>query len=303
VLTRVLLVPALALPLVLAGAANARAGQCDPASGGGSADGYWVCTGSGSGTISVGDPTGVDAGTGPSDPGTGSVGSGSSGSGQVTPPCTYLDFDPNRGTEHPAGHEGEPGQWAFSYCGDDGTALGWTWLPTGGAAPPTVQWPSPAELASEAYRSLALANPVPDYNPRHRQDRPDGTVVGVDSWLWVDQLSTGSKSATATAAPNSATVTASAVSVSFDPGDGTPLVSCPGGGTRYVPGGAGETSSCVHRYVNSSAAAPGGVFRLTATVTWSASWQGSGGTGGALPDRTVSGAVDVQVDELQAVNN
>jgi hypothetical protein len=110
------------------------------------------------------------------------------------------------------------------------------------------------------------------------------------------------KSVSASAGPNSATVSARPVSVTFDPGDGGTPVACPDGGTAYYPGVPDAMSSCVYRYLRSSATAPGQMFTVTATVTWTASWQGSDGTGGGLPQETVTGSVPVPVDELQAVN-
>ena len=47
---------------------------------------------------------------------------------------------------------------------------------------------------------------------------------------------------------------------------------------------------------------PGGVFLLTVSVTFTATWTGTNGAGGVLPALTVTAAVPVQVDELQALN-
>jgi hypothetical protein len=165
-----------------------------------------------------------------------------------------------------------------------------------------VVFASPAQLARQAYARLTPPAAAPDYNPRHRAGSPDGTVVGFTTWLWLDGHSLTAKTATAAAGPNRATVTARPSVVSFDPGDGSPAVVCAGGGQAYNPEQPNAVSDCVHRYLRSSGAVPGGVFVLTARVTWTATWAGSGGTGGVLPALTVAAATPVRVDELQAVN-
>jgi hypothetical protein len=216
---------------------------------------------------------------------------------QVQLKCTYSNTDALDGTAPPAPRAGA-GRWMFTYCGDSGQPGGWAWVPSAGA----VVFASPAQLARQAYARLTPPAAAPDYNPRHRAGSSDGTVVGFMTWLWLDGQSLTAKTATATAGPNRATVTARPSVVSFDPGDGSPSVVCAGGGRAYDPAAPNAVSECVHRYLRSSGAAPGGVFVLTARVTWTATWAGSGGTGGVLPALTVAAATPVRVDELQAVN-
>ena len=211
--------------------------------------------------------------------------------------CTYSNTDTVDGTAPPA-PRAAAGRWMFAYCGDSGQSGGWSWVPAAGG----VVFASPAQLAREAYARLTPPAAAPDYNPRHRAGSPDGTVVGFATWLWLDGQSLTSKSVTAAAGPNRATVTARPSVVSFDPGDGSPAVVCAGGGRAYDPSEPNAVSDCVHRYMRSSGSVPGGVFVLTARVTWTATWTGTGGTGGALPALTVTATTPVRVDELQAVN-
>jgi hypothetical protein len=211
--------------------------------------------------------------------------------------CTYSNTDTVDGTAPPAPRAGA-GRWVFAYCGDSGQPGGWSWVATGAG----VVFASPAQLARQAYARLTPPAAVPDYNPRHRTGSSDGTVVGFATWLWLDGQSLTPKTATAAAGPNRATVTARPSVVSFDPGDGSPAVVCASGGRAYDPSEPNAVSDCVHRYLRSSGSAPGGVFVLTARVTWTATWAGSGGTGGVLPALTVAAATPVRVDELQAVN-
>ena len=211
--------------------------------------------------------------------------------------CTYSNTDTVDGTPPPALRAGA-GRWVFTYCGDSGQPGGWSWVPAAAA----VVFASPAELAREAYARLTPPVASPDYNPRHRDGSADGTVVGFATWLWLDGQSLTAKTVTAAAGPNRATVTARPSVVSFDPGDGSLAVVCAGGGRAYDPAEPDAVSDCVHRYLRSSGAAPGGVFVLTARVMWTATWAGSGGTGGVLPALTVAASTPVRVDELQAVN-
>ncbi|MEK8171315.1 hypothetical protein NKH77_23315 [Streptomyces sp. M19] len=41
---------------------------------------------------------------------------------------------------------------------------------------------------------------------------------------------------------------------------------------------------------------------MRATLTWKVDWQGSGNTGGDLPDGTFSTTSDITVREVQAIN-
>jgi hypothetical protein len=215
----------------------------------------------------------------------------------ATTPCTDSNTDTLDGTVPPAPRPGA-GRWVFTYCGDSGQPGGWSWVPAAGG----VVFASPAQLARQAYARLTPPVPAPDYNPRHRAGSADGTVVGFTTWLWLDGRSLTAKTVMAAAGPNRATVTARPSVVSFDPGDGSPAVVCADGGRAYDPADPDAVSDCVHRYLRSSGSAPGGVFALTVRVTWSATWAGSGGTGGVLPALTVAAATPVRVDELQAVN-
>jgi hypothetical protein len=306
-LTRIVVVTVLALggmSTLSTGTRVAWANDCEPSSGGFSSDGYWVCTSTGSasgdlggsvgGVTGDGVPVGDDSGSGAS--------AGGDGSDSASPPCTYLDFDPNRGTQPPPGHGAEPGHWVFIYCGDDRSSAGWEWLADGATTPVVVRWPSPAELAVQAFRSMTLPAPVVEYNPRRRPGHVDGTVVGVDTWLWVDASALAGRSVSVSAGPNSATVAARPMSVAFDSGDGGAPVACPDGGIAYDPAHPDATSSCIYRYLKSSAMAPGQAFTVTATVAWGATWRGSDGSGGELPVLSVTGSLPVRVDEIQAVN-
>jgi hypothetical protein len=162
--------------------------------------------------------------------------------------------------------------------------------------------PSPAQLAQQAYEQLAPPAPVVDYRPRHHPGGPEATLVGLKTFLWVAPASLQPARRRAAAGVNWAEVTATVTSVAFDPGDGSSPVVCPAGGTPYDPAlpYAAQTADCWHTYTRPSAAGP---FPLRATVTWAATWTGSGGAGGVLPAVTATTTVPVQVQEMQVVNH
>jgi hypothetical protein len=121
------------------------------------------------------------------------------------------------------------------------------------------------------------------------------------TFLWVMRDSLQPVGRRASAGANWAQVSATVQSVSFDPGDGSPPVVCPGGGTPYDPALPYEAQAgdCWHVYTRPSS---GGPFRLRVTVAWSATWAGSGGAGGVLPAVAVGATVPVQVQEMQVVD-
>lgn len=162
--------------------------------------------------------------------------------------------------------------------------------------------PGPAELAQQAFDELAPPAPQFDFRPRQHPGGPDATLVGLRTFFWVARELLAPASRRVAAGANWAEVTASVRQVSFDPGDGSPALSCPGGGTPYNPALVYEAQvlDCVHMY---SRASPASGFTVTATTTWAATWAGSGGTGGVLPDITVTATAAVPVQEMQVVND
>ena len=108
---------------------------------------------------------------------------------------------------------------------------------------------------------------------------------------------------TATVPGESVTATATPVSVTWHPGDGS-TVTCQGAGTPYTsadnPGSA--SPDCGHTYTTSSAGQPGGAFQATATITWDITWRGAGGAGGVLPPLFTTAVAAFQVAESQALD-
>jgi hypothetical protein len=154
----------------------------------------------------------------------------------------------------------------------------------------------PAVLAAQAESQLRLGSPVIRANPPVGREQ----LVRVPTWLW---LAGGWHPVTATAAVPGENVTATAVpqQVRWDMGDGAAIV-CHGPGTAYPPGGnpAAASPDCGYTYTYGSAAAPGGAFQVTATITWQVTWAG-GGAGGAFGGLTTTAAVAMRVAQSQAI--
>jgi hypothetical protein len=169
--------------------------------------------------------------------------------------------------------------------------------PPGGVPAPVL--PAPEVLARLARQTLGLPSPVIRSSPA--QDALQ--LTNLPTWLWINPAEWAPESKTATVPGESVTATATPVSVTWHPGDGS-TVTCQGAGTPYTsadnPGSA--SPSCGHTYTASSAGQPGGAFQATATITWDVTWQGAGGVGGVLPPLFTTTVAAFRVAESQALN-
>lgn len=282
--------------VVLAGAAlTAPSG---PAFAG---DDYGSCSQQDVGTAACQFGVSVDGSTGSSgsDSGGNSQHSGASPSDSpsytLSTPCTY---QPDPGYQPPAGSDPQPagpGAWYVMSCPDALTSNGIAftdestivWL----TSPPKATAPDPATLAAKAESELKLTAPPIATSPRLGL----ATFPGVNLWAWVPAASWSAKSATATAAGESVTATATPSYSTWDFGDGT-VVTCQGPGTAYEPSdGANPVSpTCGHAYTKP------GSYTETVTVHWSVTWKGAGQLG-AFNDLTTATSVPVTVGESEAV--
>ncbi|MEU4487740.1 hypothetical protein AB0H94_23115 [Streptomyces purpurascens] len=141
---------------------------------------------------------------------------------------------------------------------------------------------------------------------------PNGkSTVNAPTWIWLDKGAFKPVSVTASLPGTGlwATTTAKPVSLHIDPGtedaeslpaSGECGINDDGSiGEPYAKGKAELTPPCGVRYLRSSA---GDSYALEATLTWEISWEGSGGTGGDLPNGTFATTTEVPVQEYQAVN-
>lgn len=153
-----------------------------------------------------------------------------------------------------------------------------------------------AERAAErALGELELPQPQIATNPAGDQ------LVGLPTWLWLTG-GWGPLSTSASIGGVTSTVTATPRHVDWDLGDGTSL-RCDGPGVPYDPAAraASQTSDCATTFIHTSASRPGGVHRLTASVTYAVAWSANTGEGAELGDLTSESSVDVRVIEVQAV--
>jgi len=210
----------------------------------------------------------------------------------------------------------DPGQYFFVSCTDGSRQL--VWFPD--AAPPRngdalaarAAVLSPAVLARQAFGRLPLPAPRVHHSPDATGGGRPQTVVGVQTWLWVDPVTFGALTQTVSVGPVWATVTARPVSTVWATGspDAAPAT-CPGPGVAYDPRRVPSVQStyCSTVYLRSSAGQPqtgpsdnDRFFTGSATTTWRVSWVGSGGAGGQLPDLQRTSSFPIAVAELQAVN-
>jgi hypothetical protein len=213
--------------------------------------------------------------------------------------CYWVDGNSGQ----PVGNDGAPASgcptvFVFVIWGTG--SLCW---PFGAAAggPPTP--PSPAVLAQAAAASLDLPKPSGHRSPDETNLFRGYGFTWVQLWTfwWTDPGTWRTVTATASVGGVSATVTATPVSLSYDPGDGSPAVSCVGPGRpwtdsdRYDPPSAG---ACGYQYRQVT----DGPITATQTLTWHVTWTGSGGSGGVLPDMSTSTSGQIQVLQIQVVN-
>lgn len=159
---------------------------------------------------------------------------------------------------------------------------------------------TPEELALRAIQALT----VPVLQVRTAPPRGSDGLVGLPEWFWIPAAQWTPLTRRATAGTVWAQVTARPATLTVNPGDGTGTISCDGGpGTAYNPGmpASSQQSDCAHTYQNSSAMAPGLAFPVTVSVTWTATWRGSGATGGTLPPLTRTVTIGLRVAEGQAL--
>jgi hypothetical protein len=157
--------------------------------------------------------------------------------------------------------------------------------------------PSPEVLARQAYDQVPLVIPQPRTAPPADAQQ----LVGFPTWLWVEPAAWQTFTASAAIPGLSVTVTATPRRIGWDMGDGTRLT-CTGPGTPWNPaGGDGQTTDCEHAYQFVSTDRPGGRYQVSATVTWSVTWQASTGETGVLPDASRTATFGLAVSERQAI--
>ncbi len=166
----------------------------------------------------------------------------------------------------------------------------------GGAAPVVPQY-TPQEAAQIAVARLKVPTVKPGISPAPDLNEWKMAVVGYPLWLYADGA-THVGPVTDVVGDLSVSLEASLGSVSYAMGDGQTKV-CSGAGTKWTEAVKAGTPSPDCGYAYQKASLPEGKYTVTATATWSVTWQINGETG-VLPI-TTSSSVQLPVGELQAI--
>jgi hypothetical protein len=148
-------------------------------------------------------------------------------------------------------------------------------------------------LARQAFRMLPLSHPRPSTAP------PDGQLVGVRTWLWIDPDDYRTVTASVDVPGLEVTATATPQRVRWQMGSPRDEVRCDGPGTPYSPsrGGAAQHTPCSYVFQRS------GAVPITVYIDWVVTWQASDGTSGVLPPLSRGTSFVAPVEQRQAVIN
>lgn len=158
--------------------------------------------------------------------------------------------------------------------------------------------PLPRSAAQIAYE-IGQRTPLPA--PDVRTSPPVGSdqLVNLPTWMWVEEWSP--RTASASEGGLTVTVTATPRVVVWRMGDGSEVV-C-GQGSAWNPALREEqqSSDCTHTYQRSSAHQPGLAYFASATLVWDATWTASNGESGSLGSASRTSEFRMRVAEGQAV--
>jgi hypothetical protein len=202
------------------------------------------------------------------------------------------------------------GLYYLVYCSDGSASL--DWVARYPINPVGAVRRTPGVLAQRAVDQLPLPTPSVHHNPNRIDGRPE-TVVGIQTWWWLDRSSFRSITHTVRAGRVWARVTATPTSTYWNAGSpDAPNVRCDGPGTPYDASRPAnrQHTNCFTVYSRSSADQPqtgpspnDRYFTASVTVTWRVTWVGGGGARGALPPIQRRITFPIAVSEVQTVNN
>jgi hypothetical protein len=155
----------------------------------------------------------------------------------------------------------------------------------------------PRRLAVMARSRLPLPLPEARMNPAGEQ------TVNVETWLWVDNWTTQSRSATAGGVTS--TVVATPIEQRWTFGSPGERKVCTDAGAPYDLGrrASEQSTSCSYTFRRSSAQAANNEVRVTATLVWRVTWSSNIGTGGDLGLVSRTTTIATRVAEHQALND
>ncbi len=162
----------------------------------------------------------------------------------------------------------------------------------------------PHDLAEVAREYMVIPDPITERNPK-LAGTGGGTLVSLPTWFWVtnpDAVGAGTggvRTIRAQAGPVWAEVVARTSGLSISsPAGGT---SCsPERAVRVYSVGADDSTGCTVAFDAASVRYSSG-YPVDLSTAWSATWTGSGGTGGALPGLSRTVTTNVPVAESQAL--
>ena len=165
---------------------------------------------------------------------------------------------------------GEAGTWWS--CVEDGYGdliSAFPWFLPAGKAP----LPDPPALAKKALGQMQLATAQVSTAP----SPPHPEVVGVEVWLWVPAVQWRTLAKTVRAGRTAVTATAVPNVVTWTMGDGSQAFQCGDAGRPWESSytDAAQTD-CGYTYRTMSASQPGGVFHITATISYFVTWTCTG---------------------------
>ena len=169
-------------------------------------------------------------------------------------------------------------------------------VPAGGQAPAALI--DGGTLARAAWDAVTIPQPGVETNPKLGDS--GATLVGIDTWVWATEDTPAKVTATATAGPVTATVTAVSDGLRLSAPDSEP--NCHGFGTAWSEGAAEGSSDCTIEFTRSSAHL-GGSTPLDVSVGYSVSYTATDGATGDLGAVTTTSTTSLPVAEIQTINN
>lgn len=165
----------------------------------------------------------------------------------------------------------------------------------GGTTPPA---PPPPPTGREVAEYIVSEASLPA--PRVGVAPPAGKawIVNIAGWVWIEDWLT--RPYNGTLEGRTALVTATPIATTFDPGDGTPPIVCPGAGTPWTSTtDSNDPGQCSHRYQRSTNYRK---LPATVTVTYQMTWSANDGdSGNAGTRQSPPTPIDLQVDQIVSV--
>lgn len=163
--------------------------------------------------------------------------------------------------------------------------------------PPLVPQVDASELALMARSRLPLPLPAARMSPDGDQ------TVNLESWLWVENWETQTRSATAGGVTS--VVVATPVEQRWTFGSPSEKTVCTDAGTRYdlsrQP--SEQSTNCSYTFRHSSAGQPDDAYRVTVTLVWHVTWTSNIGASGDLGFVSRTSTIPTRVAEHQALND